>query len=219
MPTEPGTMAGTSVEALKSEIARLIGHLLPCLKRQHEVLYGSVYDGRLHPAPSRRVLAAFLRNRGRCFPPSYRAFLGMHNGASGYVSGFTLVGAAGKHSGRAWRDIDATLQIFRDAWEAQYGPPTPDKIAALEAKSRDEAAYVARMIPFGTDFNGALLVFDPNTRKRDGEMNVLLWDSSGPSRRYRDFITMLRTDLREVKAQIREAEQGAARHRRHHRAG
>ena len=126
----------------------------------------------------------------------------MHNGWGGYVNGFTLIGASGKHMSDAHRDIRATLDLFLDAWKAQYGQPTPTKIAEVEGWSRDEAAYIVNMIPFGTDFNGALLLFDPKTHRKDGEVEVLLYDTSAPSKRYRGFVDMLEADLRQIRKEM-----------------
>lgn len=187
------------------QIDHAVRTLLPLLQAHHALRYGSPYDGKIHGKPSATAIQSFLRRRGKPLPPSYRTFLKTRNGWSGYVGGFTLTGVSGQHTTRARRDIRETLEIFRDAWRAQYGEPSPEKIAAKEQVSRDEAAYVDDMIPFGTDFNGALLLFDPKSRRRDDEMEVLLWDSSGPSRRYRGFVEMLHADRRELKQQILEA--------------
>jgi len=184
-------------------MALLIEKLISCSKIHHPLEYGSLYDGILHQPRASSALSKFLRKRGKQLPRSYKTFLKMHNGWSGYAAGFTLVGIGGKHTAEARRDIRETLDLFLDAWKAQYGEPTAEKVAEVEGWSRNEGAYIVRMIPFGTDFNGALLLFDPKARRKDGEMDVLLYDTSGPSRRYRGFVNMLRTDLREMYRETR----------------
>jgi len=55
-----------------------------------------------------------------------------------------------------------------------------------------------------------LLLFDPRTRSKDGEMEVLLHDTSGPSKRYRGFVEMLRSDYREISQEMRQLSKRAS---------
>ena len=183
---------------------RLVAKLYSCLGRYHPLVYGSPYEGVLHAAPGKVALSEFLRKRGAPLPPSYKRFLKMHNGWSGYVAGFTLVGVGGKHTTGARRDIRETLEIVADAWKAPHAKPGRGALAKVEGAGGDDGAAVVDMIPFGTDFNGALLLFDPRTRRKDGEMEVVLHDTSGPSKLYRGFAEMLRIDYREISQETRE---------------
>jgi SMI1 / KNR4 family (SUKH-1) len=194
---------GEAAAALERKVALLAEQVLACLTKYRSFGEGSRAEGVLHPAPGDPAVTSFLRNRGKELPPSYKAFLRMHNGWEGYIAAFTLIGINGKHTVEAHRDIEETLDIFLDGWKAQYGEPTAEKIAEVEGWSRDEAAYIVAMIPFGTDFNGALLLFDPKTRRSDGEMEVLLYDTSGPSKRYKDFVSMLKSDRLEMLARMK----------------
>lgn len=182
----------------------LLRQLLEALREHHVAAYDEPYDGKLYGPPPRGPLAEFMKKKGKMLPPSYIRFLRQHNGWKGYAGGFTLMGVTGRHTADARRDIKETIELFEDGWAAQYGKPTEESIAAFEARSRDEAVYVGRLVSFGTDFNGALLLFDNRRRRRDGEMDVLLWDSSGPSRRYRAFGSMLESDLKEIRRETRQ---------------
>jgi hypothetical protein len=195
---------GAATERAESDAKRLVARLYSCLGRYHPLVYESPYEGILHAAPGKFALSEFLRKRGAPFPPSYKRFLKMHNGWSGYVAGFTLVGVGGKHTTDARRDIRETLEIVADAWKAPRAKPGQGTPAKVVGAGGDDGAAVVDMIPFGTDFNGALLLFDPRTRRKDGEMEVLLHDTSGPSKRYRGFMEMLRGDYREISQDVRK---------------
>ncbi len=116
------------------------------------------------------------------------------------MAGFTLIGVDGRHTAEARRDIEETIEIVADTWKGERGR----QIAELAAKRGEEGPELSSMIPFGTDLNGALLLFDPKTNLPDGEMEVLLYDTSGPSKRYAGFIEMLGTDGEEVCREVVE---------------
>ena len=180
---------------LAIEVERLVAEVYGCLGHYHPTVYGSPYEGTLHSAPPEASLREFLATTGRDLPPSYRAFLQAHNGWSDYVAGFTLVGVDGRHTTEARQDIRETLEIVAEAWAGVDAVPASGRAVGT---TEDHGAAVVEMIPFGTDFNGALLLFDPKTGRADGELEVVLHDTSGPSKRYRGFVEMLMEDREEV---------------------
>ena len=122
------------------------------------------------------------------------------------MSGFTLIGVDGAHTKQARRDIEETLEIVADTWKGERGRQIAEQVKRGNTIS-EEGPELGTMIPFGTDFNGALLLFDPKTTRPDGEMEVLLYDTSDCSRRYRGFIEMLRTDREEVCREVESPRQ------------
>jgi hypothetical protein len=183
------------MDAAESQLESLVALVHSCLGAYHPRVYGSPYKGTLHTAPPAAVLSEFLASEGARLPPSYKAFLALHNGWTGYVAGFTLVGVDGGHTTTARQDIKETLEIVADAWSGERAKQIAEFAAANRGQGlAEEGPNLGDMIPFGTDFNGALLLFDPRTTRPDGEMEVLLYDTSGPSKRHAGFVEMLRAD-------------------------
>jgi SMI1/KNR4 family protein SUKH-1 len=179
-------------------IERRVGRIRACLERYHPRVYGAPYAGILHGPSAADAVARFLAGEGRDFPPSYKLFLAMHNGWSGYVRDFTLVGVDSQHTVDARRDIEQTLDIINDTWSGERSRQIAESIAGRGGQRQEPGPWVGRMIPFGTDFNGALLLFDPRTRREDGEMDVLVYDTSGASKWYDGFAAMLEADSHEI---------------------
>jgi hypothetical protein len=188
----------TDAHTVESDVTRLVATVDSCLKGYYPRVYGSEYEGTLHGPPSAPGLSRFLQEEGSQFPASYITFLKHHNGWSGYLSGFTLIGVDGAHTIEARRDIDETIEIIADTWSGERGRQVAEQLVDQPPECPEEGPEVSRMIPFGTDFNGALLLFDTRTRRSDGEMEVLLYDTSGPSKRFSGFIEMLEKDSEEV---------------------
>jgi len=188
----------SDVETVESDVTRLVAMVYSCLKTYYPRVFGSEYEGTLYGPPSAAALSRFLRDEGSQFSASYTTFLKHHNGWSGYLSGFTLIGVDGAHTMEARRDIDETIEIIADTWSGDRGRQVAEQLADQPTECPEDGPEVSRMIPFGTDFNGALLLFDPATRRSDGEMEVLLYDTSGSSKRFHGFIEMLREHSEEV---------------------
>ena len=176
----------------------LVATIRACLSNYYPRVYGREYEGTLYGPPQTAVVSEFLDGEGVHFPPSFKTFLKHHNGWSGYLSGFTLIGVDGAHTIEARRDIDETIEIIADTWSGERGRQVAEQLVDQPPECPEEGPEVSRMIPFGTDFNGALLLFDTRTRRSDGEMEVLLYDTSGPSKRFSGFIEMLEKDSEEV---------------------
>lgn len=109
-------------------------------------------------------IARAERRVGRRLPPSYRAFLKVHDGWPRFFDGASLLGTRdlGKKS-----YADLALAAFQ---AAQTPVPTGD------APPSHIRGYPEQTIPFGIDPAGTtLFAFDPAATDAAGEMAVIAW--------------------------------------------
>jgi hypothetical protein len=116
----------------------------------------------LPPAAATQAgIAAVERQLGRRLPPSYRAFLEVHDGWPQFFHGAGLFGV--RHLSRgAYVDVVRTVLA---GWEAPLpdGPPSrPSPCSAL--------------IPFGIDPKAeTIFAWNPVSERGDGELEVVVW--------------------------------------------
>lgn len=121
---------------------------------------------------SKRAISAAERKMRRRLPPSYRAFLGEHDGWGGFFQGASLLGV--DELGRP-----RYAEMVRAAFEA-YETPVSDIAPRSRASSAGaDPAPDCRpdaVIPFGCDAVGhVLFAFNPGVVRPDGEMEVVAW--------------------------------------------
>jgi hypothetical protein len=113
-----------------------------------------------NPAASEVAIARAQKRIGRRLPPSYRAFLELHDGWPRFFDGASLLGTA--NLGRRKYD-----ELARAAFEAAetpvpLGPPRRPRASTL--------------IPFGADLEGTtLFAFNPAVTDATGELEVIAW--------------------------------------------
>ena len=114
-----------------------------------------------NPAASDIAIArAEIRIR-RALPPSYRAFLALHDGWPRFFDGASLLGTA-SIGHRKYEDL------ARAAFEAAE-TPLPDLGPPARPRAR-------QLIPFGADLEGTTLFsFNPEVLGPDGEYEVIAW--------------------------------------------
>jgi SMI1 / KNR4 family (SUKH-1) len=97
----------------------------------------------------------------RRLPPSYREFLGLHDGWPRFFEGATLLGSANLGK-RMYEDM------ARAVFEAAE-TPVPHLAPPSHAKR-------PRIIPFGIDLQGTtMFAFNPSVTRADGECEVIAW--------------------------------------------
>ena len=113
-----------------------------------------------NPAASEVAINKAQKRLGRRLPPSYRAFLMLHDGWPRFFDGASLLGTANLGR-RKYEDL------ARAAFEAAetpvpLGPPRRPRASTL--------------IPFGADLEGTtLFAFNPAVTQPDGEYEVIAW--------------------------------------------
>jgi len=173
---------------------------------------GITRPGTLHPPASESDIAACEARIGMRFPPSYRAFLRLHNGWEKFDDASTLIGVTGGHTDKALKEIEYTVGRWKKAWEEKNGPATADSIARYEAgfdlskkNERDARIFLPAMLHFGTDFGGSIYYFCPKAQDRDGEMAVVYADPGGAFIQKADnFVEFLRAQLEFMKGELEE---------------
>ncbi len=114
-----------------------------------------------NPAASAVAIARAEERLGRPLPPSYRAFLALHDGWPRFFDGASLLGTANLGH-RHYEDL------ARAAFEAAE-TPIPDLGPPTRPRARN-------LIPFGADLEGTtLFAFNPQVVGPDGELEVIAW--------------------------------------------
>jgi len=114
-----------------------------------------------NPAASATAIARAEERLGRALPPSYRAFLALHDGWPRFFDGASLLGTANLGH-RQYEDL------ARAAFEAAE-TPIPDLGPPTRPRARN-------LIPFGADLEGTtLFAFNPQVVAPDGELEVIAW--------------------------------------------
>lgn len=114
-----------------------------------------------NPAASEVALRRAEKRLKHPLPPSYRAFLALHDGWPRFFDGASLLGTA--HLGhRKYEDL------ARAAFEAAE-TPLPELGPPRRPRARN-------LIPFGADLEGTtLFAFNPSVTRADGEYEVIAW--------------------------------------------
>ncbi len=151
-------------------------------RRQTELMRQRPWrDSGLVPNPSGREaqLASVEARLGFVLPPSYRAFLANHDGWPRFYEGAGLLGS--RELGRE-KHLDLVAQTFESCF-----PPSD----APNSKPISKPS----LLPFGIDSAGTtLFAFDLDSRRDDGECEVVAWLNEVGVRRC-DFTSFLRLVL------------------------
>ena len=157
----------------------------------------------LHPPAIERDIDDFEKTTGVRFPPSYKAFLTLHNGWEHFWLNMTLIGVTGKHTERVLAEIKETIEWQTNDLGDVIDDFSPSKIAEWEAED-NRHLYLKNHLCFATNFSGELYVFDKNSLRNDGEMDVVYWDISWGAweNRHPDFTTLLVSIAEEVSVEF-----------------
>ena len=114
-----------------------------------------------NPAASKLAIEKAEERIGRALPPSYRAFLELHDGWPRFFDGASLLGTA--HLGhRKYEDLARAAFEAAETPIPDLGPPTRPRARTL--------------IPFGADLEGTtLFAFNPAVVDAQGEYEVIAW--------------------------------------------
>jgi hypothetical protein len=164
----------------------------------------------LHPPASEREIAAAERRLGLAFPPSYRDFLSLHRAWEHFWADFTLIGTGDVETERARAEVDEYVTEQTDDLRKKLGKGfAPESIAAWEAREK-RLICLANQLVIGTNFAGALWVYDTRSRRPDGEMTLTQWDISYGAQEpefstFDEFMEWARSEVEHRIQQTREA--------------
>lgn len=113
-----------------------------------------------NPSASEVAVNKAQKRLGRRLPPSYRAFLMLHDGWPRFYDGASLLGTA--HLGRRKYEDLARAAFEAAETPVPLGPPRRPRASTL--------------IPFGADLEGTtLFAFNPAVVTAEGEYEVIAW--------------------------------------------
>lgn len=153
---------------------------------------------RLYPPVDAKEVTRFEQQSRITFPPSYRAFLELHNGWLGFWPDWSLVGVPREDNTNMYKDIEQTLKIIPD----ELNEEEQSKLS-IEEKTDPARILATNHAIFSTDFNGSLMVFDRNRVDSNGEMEAV-WVRYiyHVERRYPNFISLLEYAINDTKSDI-----------------
>lgn len=186
------------IDALKEKLARLYSWAIE-LDRLEEP---SPQD-RTRPLPpaSESDIAAAERRHRFTFPPSYRAFVKLHDGWKNFSFDWWVMGVSGRGTPAAHREWRRDAASFEKDCRKR-GSTT---IAKLRAESKNDPAvmYWPDHVPLAADFNGGFLVFDRNRRRSDGEYEIAEIRDEEVDRRLPDFVGFVDWALSVARRELR----------------
>lgn len=132
----------------------------------------------LHRAATAAEISAAEGKFGHRFPPSFVEFLQLHSAWEHFWGDFTLVGTgpAGTEPAIA-KIVEYAGEQTADLQKELGNDFSAQGIRAWEAE-QERFIHLADQLVIGTDFSGALWVFDTGSRRADGEMTLKSWDIS-----------------------------------------
>jgi SMI1 / KNR4 family (SUKH-1) len=162
--------------AKHAQLQQLIGDLAEAQRTRDRLVFDEEYPHELGTPSSPQQLATFERILGKPLPPSYRAFLELHNGWNKFSGGAKLLGS--EDHGSAWvkKRLDDLDTLF---YEEEGGNPFAEGAVPVML-GEDERNY---------------LVLDPRTVRPDGEMDFVQFDLTREERRFKDFTSYLQYRL------------------------
>jgi cell wall assembly regulator SMI1 len=141
------------------------------------------------PPASESDIAAVERRRRFRFPPSYRAFLKLHDGWKNFSFDWWVMGVSPRGTLAAEKEWKRDAASFEKECRKRGGTA----IASLRSESKRDSAvmYWPDHVPLAADFNGGFLVFDRNRRRSDGEYEIAEIRDEEVDRRLPDFVAFV----------------------------
>ena len=159
---------------MKKEIARLIGELVATWREDAD---DPDYEPALRPPASAEQIAGLEAHLGFSLPPSYRAFLELHNGMTNYQNTHLLLGTEDHHG--EW--VQTQMDFYREV----------DQVEPFEAGA------VPLIVGEADDGINNFWAFDPNDQNEHGELAVVDWDYGCEEDRHPSFLELLRDGVGE----------------------
>ena len=178
--------------AKQLQLQSLISELLEALRRRDQLLFDEKYPHELGEPCSPRQIAGLERILGKPLPPSYRAFLELHNGWKKFVGGARLLAVEDQESAWVKKRLEDLDTLFFEDEEAE----NPFKHGAIPVLlGEDESSF---------------LVLDPRVVRQNGEMDFVQFDLTEEERRFEDFSSFLQHKLNLTREIIDDQTKGSS---------
>jgi hypothetical protein len=173
------------------ELKKLIHQLAEAQREYDRLVSDEEEEHELGSSASPKQIARLESILGKPLPPSYRAFLELHNGWGDFNGGAKLL--AIEDQGSAW-----VKKRVKDLGDLLF-----------EDDRRNPFMNGAIPILLGKDENN-YLVLDPSKVRKDGEMDFVMYDYGEEERRFKDFTSFLRHYLKLTQALIKDEKEGTS---------
>lgn len=171
------------------EIAVLVADTLAAHQELSQLQFDAPADDVLAAPASPIQLGKLSGKLGMDLPPSYRAFLELHNGWRIFEGDLAILGSDD-------HDVDWVKERVKE-WAGLFG----------SLNGEDIFASWGFPIMLG-ETSSRVLVFDRRTRRQDGELEVVAYDNTNEDGRYPTFADVLRKDLEVTREAIEQEKDG-----------
>jgi hypothetical protein len=162
-------------------LKELINKLSAALSEYDRLVFDEEQSREKGPPASQYQIEQLESILGRSLPPSYRAFLELHNGWSNFAGGAKLL--AVEDHGSEW------VKQQMDYW------------SSLVDDGKDPFKMGAIPVLLGVHEN-SFLVMDPNSVRENGEMDFVMYDYMHEEDRFEDFKSFLQKKLERLQMLI-----------------
>lgn len=171
------------------QLAKLLDELSAMKRELDRLVFDEEYPHELGQPCSPQQIAALEATVGRPLPPSYRAFMELHNGWSDFAGGAKLL----------------AVEDHRAVWVAE-------RVKSLgflfqEFEPRDAFKHGAIPILLGKK-DQSFMVLDPSTVRPDGEMDFISFHLTQEEHRFDSFFSFLLHDADLTRRLIEQEKKG-----------
>lgn len=166
-----------------ARLRKLIPELQAALAESKRLMFGEEVKHELGPRCSAAQLKALEKRFGGTIPPSYRAFLELHNGWENLAGDAKILAVEDHRSKWVKKRLDWLSVLFYD-----HGVDPIEKGATPLLLGPDARQFV---------------LFDPAVRHKDGELELVDYDLVREVRRFPDLVKYLEHKLRVLQAVIK----------------
>jgi SMI1 / KNR4 family (SUKH-1) len=175
---------------LRSEIKQLVDDFIEASREYFRLRFDVEYSFQLGKPCSPGQIAALEGILGKALPPSYRAFLELHNGFENFIGNQNLLAVEDQQADWVEEEVDTLNDLFEE-----HGGDNPfEKGAIPVALEQDTSTY---------------LVLDPSKVRKNGEMDFVEYEYTRERIRFEDFGSFLRSKLEAMGRLIEKEKRGA----------
>jgi hypothetical protein len=177
----------------KNDLAKLIDQLVEIKREYSRLAFDEEDQSKLGPPATTQQIAKLEKRLGKPLPPSYRAFLELHNGWEHFDGGENLLSVEDQNSDWVKECLKMVSMFY----------------LAVDEEEREENPLEKGAIPilFGEGEPG-YMILDPRKVRKDGEMDFVKYEYAEETERFKDFISFLRNDLKVERQLLNEEKKG-----------
>jgi len=179
----------------KKDLVKLIDQLVEIKREYSRLAFDEEDQTKLGPPATPQQIARLEKKLGTPLPPSYRAFLELHNGWEHFDGSENLLSVEDQDS--EW--VKECLKMVKMAY------------LAVDEEERHENPLEHGAIPIRMgEGEPAYLILDPRKVRKDGEMEFIEYEYAEKTKRFKDFISFLRNDLKVERQLLEEEKKGTS---------